>query len=80
MTTYGCKFFTPMTGRLFGIETMEAADDAAAIAQASSLLAHSIGGSFELWAGERLVHRTKPAPHQGYGTSPIASSSEARNG
>jgi hypothetical protein len=61
MTTYLCKFVTP-SGRVYGVEKLVVADDAAAISKADCLLAHSIGGGYEIKDGERLVKQVSVRP------------------
>ena len=48
---------------------MEAANDAAAIARAHVIFAHGIGSGYEMWDGERLVHREEHEPQYAYGAA-----------
>ena len=61
MTTYLCKFIAP-GGRIYSVEKMEATDDVAVVSKADCLLAHSIGGGYEIQDGERLVKRVSVRP------------------
>lgn len=56
MITYWCRFFDAR-GHIYGAETMQAADDAAAIAKARIIHDHHIGSGYEIWNDKRLVHR-----------------------
>jgi hypothetical protein len=56
MITYWCKFFDAR-GHVYGAEKMQAADDAAAIAKARIIHAHTIGSGYEIWDDRRLIHR-----------------------
>ena len=56
MRTYWCRFLDA-GGHVYGAEKLEAEDDAAAIAKARIIHAHGIGNGYEIWDGQRRIHR-----------------------
>ena len=56
MSLYHVHFITH-GDYIFGTTGFEAADDQAAIRQADKELRSGIGKGYEIWQGERLVHR-----------------------
>lgn len=58
MSHYSIHFFDH-SGRVFGTEEMDCADDQRAIERARELHTHGIGKGYEIWEGKRRVHIEK---------------------
>jgi len=58
MPHYRIRFFDH-SGRVFGTEEMDCAQDQLAIDKARELHTHGIGAGYEIWEGERHVHTEK---------------------
>ncbi len=58
MPRYRIRFFDH-SGRVFGSEEMDCAQDQLAIEKARELHTHGIGAGYEIWEGERHVHTEK---------------------
>ena len=58
MPRYRICFFDH-SGRVFGSEEMDCAQDQLAVEKARELHTHGIGAGYEIWEGERHVHTEK---------------------